>query len=79
MQISDTSAQGGRVGLEGKGKLYYLHWLGLALYPVLVLAAPLPRCGAFLSVPASLPPLVFLTSEGRHIGCIKDEETSRPV
>lgn len=46
-----------------KCKLYYLHWLGLALYPVLVLAAPLPGCGAFLSVPAALPPLVFLTSE----------------
>lgn len=44
-------------------ELYYLGWLGLALYPVLVLAAPLPGRGAVLSVPAALPPLVFLTSE----------------
>lgn len=41
----------------------YLRWLGLALYPVLILAAPLLGCGAVLSVPAALPPLVSLTSE----------------
>lgn len=48
-------------------KLYYLQWLGLALYPVLVFAAPLPGCGAVLSVPAALPPLFFLTSKRRKI------------
>lgn len=61
-----THLHRGRVRLKRKGKLHYLHRLGLALYPVLVLAAPLPRCGAFLSVPAALPPLVFLTSERRR-------------
>lgn len=57
-----------------KFKLCYLHWLGLALYPVLVLAAPLPGCGAILSVPAALPPLVFLTSERSQRKQIVKEE-----
>lgn len=41
---------------------FHLQWLGLAFYPVLVFAAPLPGCGAISSFPASLPPPVFLTS-----------------
>lgn len=41
----------------------HLHRLRLALYPVFIFAAPLPGCGAILSVPAALPPLVLLTSE----------------
>lgn len=48
-----------------KWKLYYLRWLGLALYPVLVLAAPLSGRGAVPPVPAALPLFVFLTSDRR--------------
>lgn len=38
----------------------HLGSLALALYPLLVLAAPLPGRGALLPVPAALPPFVFL-------------------
>lgn len=59
-----VSAHGSLISVR-KYKLYYLHWLGLALYPVLVLAAPLSGRGAVPPVPAALPLLVFLTSDRR--------------
>lgn len=41
---------------------FHLHWLRLALYPVLVLAASFPGRGAVFSVPAPIPLLVFFAS-----------------
>lgn len=62
VSVTGQYLHGGRVISERTHKLFYLYWLGLALHSVLVLAAPLPGCGAFFSVPAALPPLIFLTS-----------------
>ena len=57
--------------------MYYLRRLGFALYPVVVLAAPLPGRGALPSVPAALPPLVSLTSERRQRKKHKQKETNQ--
>lgn len=47
----------------GSVRFIHLHWLRLALYPVLVLAASFSGCGAVFSVPAPIPLLVFFASE----------------